>query len=152
MVWDTLGKVIFFPMLKMLVPSLKDFWYSLPQNLMIISIVKRNEWDSRTALQSLMSLPFAKIVVVVDDDIDVNNIDEVKWALAGRFQPDKDIVVASELLGSCIEPSLKDGLISSKLGIDGTKPVNEPKKFEKISIPKDIMEKASKLLEKYLAR
>ena len=151
MVWDALGKVIFFPMLKMLVPSLKDFWYSLPQNLMIISIIKRNEWDSRVALQSLMSLPFAKIVIVVDDDIDVNNIDEVKWALAGRFQPDKDIVLASELLGSCIEPSLKGGLVGSKLGIDGTKPLGEPGKFEKISIPKEIVEKTSKLLEKYLA-
>lgn len=151
MIFEYLGKPQLSSSLKALIPSLKDVFFSLVDNLIIVSITKKNKWESRQALYSIMSaIPFVKIVVVVDDDIDVNSMDDVKWALCGRFQPEEDAIITSGLVGSGIEPSLKEGLITSKLGIDATKPIDKPEKFEKVSVPKDIEKKTLKILEKYL--
>ena len=151
MIWDGLSKVVYSPMLKALVPSLKDFHYSVVDNRLFVSITKMNEWDSREALYSILTIPLAKIMVVVDDDVDVDNEDEVKWALAGRFRPDEDVIIISGVRGLAIEPSCKDGMMGSRLGIDATRPTNEPGKFEKISVPKETAEKTLEILQKYLA-
>ena len=37
-----------------------------------------------------------KHVVVVDEDVDIHDPAEVEWAIATRFQADRDLVVVSE--------------------------------------------------------
>ena len=76
-----------------------------------------------------------KQVIVVDDDVDVHNPTEVEWAVATRFQPDRDLVVVSGALGSALDPSTTDS-ISGKWGLDATRPLKyEGHTFTRVRIP-----------------
>jgi len=74
-------------------------------------------------------------VIVVDEDVDVHDPEQVEWAVATRFQPDRDMLVASDALGSILDPSTTRG-IGAKWGLDATRPlVYEGLSFTKIRIP-----------------
>lgn len=76
-----------------------------------------------------------KQVIVVDEDVDVHDPGQVEWAVATRFQPDRDMVVASGALGSILDPSTARG-VGAKWGLDATRPlVYEGLSFTKIRIP-----------------
>jgi 2,5-furandicarboxylate decarboxylase 1 len=70
-----------------------------------------------------------KQVVVVDMDVDIDNPIEIEWAVATRFQADRDLIVVSGAQGSKLDPSSADG-ISAKMGIDAT----EPMEFKRIHV------------------
>jgi 2,5-furandicarboxylate decarboxylase 1 len=60
---------------------------------------------------------------------------QVEWAVATRFQPDRDLVVVKGALGSILDPSTDHG-ISAKWGLDATRPVKyEGLSFTKVRIP-----------------
>ena len=69
---------------------------------------------------------YLKLVIVVDDDIDVFDESEVLWAVATRMQADRDLVVISGSLGAMLDPSADDRGVTAKLGIDATRPFGEP--------------------------
>jgi 2,5-furandicarboxylate decarboxylase 1 len=75
-----------------------------------------------------------KQVVVVDMDVNIDDPGEVEWAIATRFQADRDLIVVSGAQGSKLDPS-SDGGISAKMGIDATKPVEAgPMVFKRIHV------------------
>jgi 4-hydroxy-3-polyprenylbenzoate decarboxylase len=63
---------------------------------------------------------YLKLVVAVDDDVDVYNEQEVLWALATRFQADRDLFVVEGVASNLHDPSLRNG-VSAKLGLDATR-------------------------------
>lgn len=69
---------------------------------------------------------YLKLVIVVDDDIDVFDESEVLWAVATRMQPDRDLVVISGSLGALLDPSADERGVTAKLGIDATRPFGQP--------------------------
>jgi UbiD family decarboxylase len=69
---------------------------------------------------------YLKLVIVVDDDIDVFDESDVLWAVATRMQPDRDLVVISGSLGALLDPSADERGVTAKLGIDATRPFGEP--------------------------
>ena len=76
-----------------------------------------------------------KHVIVVDEDVDIHNPAEVEWAVATRFQADRDLVIVSESQGSKLDPSNRDG-VGAKMGIDATKPLQAPEMtFKRIRVP-----------------
>ena len=79
-----------------------------------------------------------KMVTVVDDDIDPNNAEAVEYAMATRFQADRDLVIIKNVRGSSLDPSSdQKKLKTAKLGIDATKPLSKRKEgFEIAKIPK----------------
>ena len=77
-----------------------------------------------------MNAGLAKIVVVVDDDINIRDPWQVDWAIAFRMQPAQDIRIIPDTDPITLDPSqpLKDGKplpaseqVSSKVGIDATR-------------------------------
>src|SRR5580692_6619608 len=75
-----------------------------------------------------------KQVVVVDMDVNIDDETEIEWAIATRFQADRDLVVVSGAQGSKLDPSSNNG-ISAKMGIDATKPLStEPMEFKRIHV------------------
>jgi 2,5-furandicarboxylate decarboxylase 1 len=73
-------------------------------------------------------------VVVVDRDVNIDDPHEIEWAIAMRFQADRDFVVVSGAHSSKLDPS-SDGGISAKIGIDATKPVEaESLVFKRIHV------------------
>jgi UbiD family decarboxylase len=69
---------------------------------------------------------YLKLVIVVDDDIDVFDESEVMWAVATRMQADRDLVVIAGSLGAMLDPSADERGITAKLGIDATRPFGAP--------------------------
>jgi len=76
-----------------------------------------------------------KRVVVVDADVEIHNPREVEWALATRFQADRDLLIANGAQGSKLDPSADDGF-SAKMGLDATiPPGSDPFTFTRIRTP-----------------
>ncbi len=72
---------------------------------------------------TLMGLDnYVKLAVAVDSDVDVFDEQEVLWALATRFQADRDLFVVPSVLCNRLDPSSVDGM-SAKMGLDATKPM-----------------------------
>src|SRR5580698_1046896 len=75
-----------------------------------------------------------KQVVVVGMDVNIDDPNEIEWAIATRFQADRDLFVVSGAQGSKLDPSSDNG-ISAKMGIDATKPLStEPMEFKRIHV------------------
>jgi 3-polyprenyl-4-hydroxybenzoate decarboxylase len=63
-----------------------------------------------------------KNVFVVDEDIDIFSDAQMDWALATRFQPDRDLVVESGFRCVPLDPSLGGSRTGAKAGFDLTFP------------------------------
>jgi 2,5-furandicarboxylate decarboxylase 1 len=75
-----------------------------------------------------------KQVVVVDLDVNIDDEREIEWAVATRFQADRDLIVVSGAQGSKLDPSSDNG-ISAKMGIDATKPLTtDAMEFKRIHV------------------
>lgn len=91
-----------------------------------IALNQRVPGEARNAIAAVFgSLANAKHVFVVDPDIDVFSDEEVDWALATRFQADRDLVVASGMRTLPLDPSLDGGSTGAKAGFDLTLPLGE---------------------------
>ncbi len=101
----------------------------------VISIEKGNDGDGKSAIMAAFGAhPSVKHVVVVDSDIDPDNMHEVEWAIATRFQAHRGLIVIHHARGSTLDPSAEDG-ITSKVGIDATCPINDRDKYVKPRLP-----------------
>ena len=90
---------------------------------------------------------YLKLVVVVDDDIDVFDESDVLWAVATRMQADRDLVVIAGSLGAMLDPSADERGITAKLGIDATRPFGQPF-AEKLVMAPDRMAWARALVDR----
>jgi len=103
---------------------------------LFVKIKKRQEGEAKNVMMGAFAGSFdLKQVVVVDEDVDIHNPTEVEWAVATRFQADRDLLVVPESQGSKLDPSTRDG-VGAKMGIDATKPVAAPEMtFKRIRVP-----------------
>lgn len=100
----------------------------------VVGITKQHEGDGKNAiLAAFTGHPSLKHVVVVDEDINIYDDREVEWAIATRFQADKDLIIIPKTRGSSLDPS-GEGKFTTKWGIDATKPLNRKEKFERAKI------------------
>ncbi len=101
-----------------------------------VKIKKRQEGEAKNVMMGAFAGSFdLKHVTVVDDDVDIHNPTEVEWAVATRFQADRDLLIVPESQGSRLDPSNRDG-VGAKMGIDATKPLKaEAMTFKRIRVP-----------------
>ncbi|WP_456434893.1 UbiD family decarboxylase [Methanopyrus sp.] len=100
----------------------------------VVSIRKRTEGEATNAgLAALAAHPSLKHVVVVDEDVDPDDPEQVEYALATRFQADRDLHVVRGL-GSTLDPSAEEGIMA-KAVFDATAPVEERELFEVVEVP-----------------
>ncbi len=103
-----------------------------------VSIEKQTDGDGKNALMATFAAhPSLKHAVLVDTDINVFNPEEVEWAVATRFQADKDLIIIPNARGSTLDPSANQETgLTTKLGVDATRPLSKPRsKFERAEIP-----------------
>jgi len=102
----------------------------------VVSIKKRAENEGRNVILALLSLGIGlKQVIVVDEDIDPFDPMQVEWAMATRFQADKDAIIVPRIACSTLDPSCPENRVTAGLGIDATAPMKERWRFEKVEIP-----------------
>lgn len=101
-----------------------------------VQIDKRQEGEAKNIMLGAFAGHYdVKQVIVVDTDVDIHNPAEVEWAVATRFQADRDLVVIAESQGSKLDPSTRNG-VGAKMGLDATKPLDaEEMKFKRIRVP-----------------
>lgn len=88
-----------------------------------------------------------KLVVVVDDDIDVFNEQQVIWAMATRFQADTDTETIKVGMGAILDPSNHAGQ-TAKLIIDAT--IKKKPFPRRHSLPPEATEGARRLADALL--
>ena len=116
-----------------------------------VQMKKRREGEPKNVILGAFGGHYdVKHVVVVDDDVDVHDPQEVEWAIATRFQADRDLVVVGDAQGSPLDPSTTVRFIdshggkppvhlqgmSAKMGLDATKPLRSAEHvFTRVRIP-----------------
>jgi 2,5-furandicarboxylate decarboxylase 1 len=104
----------------------------------IVQIDKQAEDDGLRAIQAAFAgHRSCKHVFVVDKDINIYDPLEVEWAMATRFQGDRDMVVLPRETGSSLDPSAEAGTrLTTKIGFDLTAPLGEARiHYEKVPYP-----------------
>jgi 2,5-furandicarboxylate decarboxylase 1 len=89
-----------------------------------VALRQRVPGEARNAITACFgALANVKNVFVVDPDIDIFSDEQMDWALATRFQADRDLMVASGLRTLPLDPSLSpDVRTGAKAGFDLTWP------------------------------
>ncbi len=107
----------------------------------IVQIEKRREDDGRRALEAAFrGHRSLKHAFVVDRDVDLYDPEAVEWAMATRFQGDRDLLVVGREPGSSLDPSAEgDESLTCKVGFDLTRPLatqaGAGKSFERAAFP-----------------
>ncbi len=100
-----------------------------------VSLRQRVPGDAKNAIAAIFgSHAEAKHVFAFDPDIDVFSDEETDWALATRFQADRDLIVGSGFRVVPLDPSLGGARTGAKLGFDCTIPFGKTDAFE-FSVP-----------------
>jgi UbiD family decarboxylase len=134
--------------LKEMVPNVKAL--SFPKSgthfHAYMSMKKTAEGQARHALMLLLGLdPYLKLVVAVDEDVNVFDEEEVLWALATRFQADTDMFTVPQVFCNRLDPSSRDGM-SAKLALDATAPLKWD--VERAVVPRAVAARAAELVER----
>lgn len=104
----------------------------------IVKIRKAHEDDGRKALEAASrGHRSCKHIFVVDEDIDIYDPLSVEWAMATRFQADRDLLWLGRERGSSLDPSAEPGTYETcKVGFDLTAPLETAgKHFNKVPFP-----------------
>ncbi len=108
----------------------------------IVQIKKKNPGDGKKAIEAAFNgHKSMKHVVVIDEDVDIYNSNAVEWAIATRFQGDKDLIIKPNQPGSSLDPSGKHEpgkkTLTTKVGVDATIPTDvDKKKYEIVKYKK----------------
>jgi 4-hydroxy-3-polyprenylbenzoate decarboxylase len=117
---------IFLPMMRLNIPELVDI--NLPvegvfHNLMIVSIRKSYPGQARKVMNAIWSLGqamFTKVIVVMDEDVNVQDLREVALKSLNHIDPERDLQFTLGPVDSLDHASrLPD--YGSKMGIDATR-------------------------------
>jgi len=113
----------------------------------VVSIHKKSPDDGRKAIEAAFNgHKSMKHVFIVDDDINIHDPNEIEWAMATRFQADKDMITRREK-GSSLDPSSDmDTQMTCKVGFDLTIPAGGKKEFRRPDLPMKLH------LDNYLTR
>jgi UbiD family decarboxylase len=134
-------------------------WQHVSQLMTVVALRQRYDGHAkRAALVAAAHSYMARIVVVVDDDIDPSNLADVMWAVATRCEPAEGIDILRNAWSSALDPRISPedkerGVTShSKAIIDACQPFAWKDKFPPTSaLPPDeareIEKKWGKLLE-----
>jgi 2,5-furandicarboxylate decarboxylase 1 len=99
----------------------------------VVQIKKKSPDDGKRAISAAFEgHKSLKHCVIVDDDIDIYNPHAVEWAIATRFQADKNAIILPNQPGSSLDPSgdLTEGkkATTCKMGLDATIPFGKTDK------------------------
>lgn len=103
---------------------------------LVVQLEKRSEGQAKNVILGAFATHYdIKQVVVVDCDVNIHDPIEVQWAIATRFQADRDVVIVPGAQGSKLDPSARSG-VSTKMGMDATVPLDaDPSHFLRIHVP-----------------
>jgi UbiD family decarboxylase len=116
-------EAVAFARLKKFVPDMVAFHSPVEATgLTFISIDKKEAGQALKVGKNLAKfVPIAKVVVVVDKDIDVYDRTQMMFAMGSRWQPYPATEIIQEARGMPLDPSSPNRPMSSKIIIDATR-------------------------------
>lgn len=121
---------LFLPLIKLILPEVVDInmpWQGVFHNMVIVSIRKRYPGQARkviSALWGLMLMMLSKLIIVVDDEVDVQDLDQVLWWMCNSFDARRDVVVMDGPLDD-LDHSSPAAHYGAKMAIDATRKMPE---------------------------
>ena len=117
---------IFLPLIKLMVPEIVD--YNMPfegvfHNCVVVSIKKEYPGAARKVMNALWGLgqmANAKMIIIVDKEVNVQNLSEVAWKVTNNIDARRDLVIVDGPL-DVLDHSSPLPNYGAKLGIDATK-------------------------------
>jgi len=117
---------IFLPLIRVILPEVRDI--NMPpegvfHNCVIVSIRKSYPGHARKVMNSLWGMGLmmlAKLIVVVDGDVDVQNLSEVAWRVFNNIDARRDVVIVEGPLDA-LDHSSPLPNYGAKMGIDATR-------------------------------
>src|SRR5580658_4178324 len=124
-----LGKAterLFLPLLRMLFPEIVDM--NLPvegafHNLVLISIKKQYPHHASRLAHGLWGagqMSFSKVICVLDEDVDVQDVGQVAWRLLANLDPKRDVSFVDGPIDQ-LDHGADQALFGGKMSIDGTR-------------------------------
>jgi len=121
---------IFLPLMKLDMPEIKDI--NLPMegvfhNCAIISIKKSYPGHAKKIIHGLWGkgqMMFSKLLIIVDDDVDVQDISYTAWRVLNNVDWKRDVVIADGPLDD-LDHAANFPRYGSKMGIDATRKTRE---------------------------
>ena len=124
-----LGKAterLFLPLLRMLFPEIVDI--NLPvqgafHNLVLVSIKKQYPFHAARVAHGLWGsgqMSFSKVICVLDEDVDVQDLGQVAWRLLANLDPKRDLAFVDGPIDQ-LDHGSNQALWGSKVCVDGTR-------------------------------
>lgn len=118
---------VFVPILQKQFPEITDF-YLPPEGcsyrLAVVSMNKQYPGHAKRVMLGIWSFlrqfMYTKLVIVVDDDIDVRNWEDVIWAMTTRMDPQRDTTVLENTPIDYLDFASPVSGLGSKMGFDAT--------------------------------
>jgi len=115
------------PTIRSQIPEVVDLWLppaACSYRIAIVSIDKRYPGQARRVMMALWGMlpqfSYTKMIVVVDDDIDVKNWDDIAWALATRMDPGRDLMLLENTPMDYLDFASPQPGLAGKIGFDAT--------------------------------
>lgn len=115
----------------------------------VYQVHKRKPWDEgyqkNILTAALGATAGMRLVIVVDEDVDIYNADDVLWAITTRVNPDLDIIRGSRGgRGTIMQPMERmggfGGGFEGGIGIDATVPFEAKGEFQRSHYPVDLID------------
>ncbi|HBR22067.1 MAG TPA: menaquinone biosynthesis decarboxylase [Nitrospiraceae bacterium] len=121
---------IFLPLLRLDFPEIKDI--NLPMegvfhNFALISIKKSYPGHAKKIIHGLWGkgqMTFAKLLIVVDEDVDVQNLSYTAWRVLNNVDWKRDVVISEGPLDA-LDHAANWPRYGAKMGIDATRKTRE---------------------------
>ncbi len=117
---------IFLPLLRLTVPEIVDYHmpaYGIFHNLVFVSIDKQypgQAYKVMNALWGMGLMSLAKLIVVLDRDVNVRNAEEAWWVALNHIDPERDVRFTMGPI-DVLDHASRAFTYGSKMGIDATR-------------------------------
>jgi 4-hydroxy-3-polyprenylbenzoate decarboxylase len=125
------------------IPDVRGVWFPRQGRFLVaVAIRQRYPGHARQVGHGVLATRDGgrdtRMIVVVDDDIDITNINEVLWAVASRWDPKRQseiVVVPASDLNPTLTPEQRAGgdMVSSCIVVDACRPFGRTDEFPPVS-------------------
>ena len=117
---------LFLPLIKMQLPEVADINFPVEgvvHNCVVVAVKKQYPGHARKVMHAVWGMgqmAFTKLVIVVDENVNVHDMNEVWWRVFNNIDPRRDIVLTDGPL-DVLDHSSPRFAFGSKMGIDATR-------------------------------
>ncbi|MDA8145374.1 MAG: menaquinone biosynthesis decarboxylase [Thermaerobacter sp.] len=149
---------LFLPLVRMQLPEVVDMHMPAAgafHNLVLVSIRKRYPGQARKVMHALWGLGLmmlAKVIVVLDEDVEVHDANQVLWKALANIDPQRDLEFAHGPVDA-LEHASPHPYFGSKVGVDATRKLaseGHPRSWpEEIRMSPEVVEQVTRRWSEY---